>query len=66
MNFQQKIAVGVTDIAILVELAVSLYFSNKDPDNFTSVFLKYFFTMLIPTLILAKISIRRLGTAESA
>ena len=64
MNFHQKIAVGITDIAIIMELSLSLYLSNLDPDNFTSLFVKYFFIMLIPTLILAKIFIRRLGAKD--
>jgi len=65
MNFHQKIAIGVVDIAVLVELCLSLYFSNKDLENFTALFFKYFFTMLVPTLILAKVFIKRLGSAES-
>ncbi len=64
MNIQQKIAVGITDIAVLAELSVSLFLANKDLENFSSIFFKYFFTMLVPTLILAFVSIRRLGTAE--
>ncbi len=65
MNFHQKIAVGITDIAIIAELCVSLYLSNLDPENFSSVFVKYFFIMLIPTLILAKIFIKRLGAEDT-
>jgi hypothetical protein len=65
MNVRQKIAVGITDIVILVELCVSLYISSNDPENYSSVFFKYFFTMLIPTLVFARISIKRLGSGES-
>jgi hypothetical protein len=65
MNIRQKIAVGITDIAILVELCVSLYIASHDPENYSSVFFKYFFTMLVPTLVFAKISIKRLGLGES-
>ncbi len=65
MNLHQKIAVGVTDIVILAELSLSLYVANSDLDNFSSLFFKYFFCMLVPTLILAKISIKRLGSKES-
>ncbi len=65
MNFQQKIAVGVTDIAVLSELCLSLYLANGDLDNFSSLVFKYFFCMLVPTLILAKVSIKFLGSKES-
>lgn len=64
MNIQQKIAVGVTDIAVLAELSVSLFLANKDLENFSSIFFKYFFSMLVPTLMIGVFSIRRLGTAE--
>jgi hypothetical protein len=65
MNIKQKMAVAVIDILILVELCVSMYFAVKNPDNFTSVFFKYFFGMLIPTLIIGKIILKRLGSDET-
>ncbi|MEN6440448.1 MAG: hypothetical protein ABFD97_17885 [Syntrophobacter sp.] len=65
MNSQQKIAIGIVDVAVLAELCLSLYISNKDIDNFTPLFFKYFFSMLVPTLILAKVFIKRLGSGES-
>lgn len=64
MNMQQKITVGVVDIAILVELCVSIFVASRDPENLTSIFVKCFFAMLIPTLILAKVIIRKLRTEE--
>jgi hypothetical protein len=65
MNIQQKIAVGITDIAVLAELCASLYLANSDLDNFSSLFFRYFFSMMAPTLVLAAISIWRLGSSES-
>jgi hypothetical protein len=65
MNIEQKIAVGITDIVVLAELCGSLYWANRDMENFTALFFKYFFILLIPTLILAKILIKRLGSLES-
>ncbi|MHC1727154.1 MAG: hypothetical protein AB9866_14300 [Syntrophobacteraceae bacterium] len=64
MNTQQRIAVGITDIAILAELCFSMFFANKDLENFSSVFFRYFFSMLVPTLIIAWFSIKRLGSTE--
>jgi hypothetical protein len=64
MNFRQKIAVVVVDILVLVELCISIYFANLNADNFTPVFLKVFMGMLIPTLIAAKLVIRRVRSGE--
>ena len=61
MNFQQKIAVGIADVVVLIELCVSLLFANMDPDNLSSIFFKYFFSMLVPTLVLATVFVRRLA-----
>jgi len=55
MNKRQKIAVVILNILIITELFISMYLAHKDPENFSLVFFKYFFMMLIPTLILAKV-----------
>ncbi len=60
MNFHQKIAVGVTDVLVIGELCVSMYFAGQDPENLTPIFLKNFLCMLVPTLLLAKVTITRL------
>ncbi len=65
MNIRQKVAVGITDILVLVELCISLYVSSHDPDNFSSVFFRYFFSMFFPTVALAWFSIRRLAPEGS-
>ncbi|MDI6790493.1 MAG: hypothetical protein QME44_07385 [Thermodesulfobacteriota bacterium] len=64
MNFQQQIAVVAMDVALLVELCISMYFAQKNPENFTAVFFKCFLIMVIPTLILARIVIKRLRSRE--
>ncbi len=66
MNLQQKIVVIILDILLLVELCISMYFANKTPDMLTPVFIKYFFTMCIPSLILAKIGVRYFGSQEAS
>jgi len=48
------------DIFLIVELCVSMYFATKEPDLLTPLFLKYFFSMAVPTFIIAKIFIKRL------
>jgi hypothetical protein len=62
VNFRQKIAVGVADVAVLAELTLSIYFASFQPQAFTSHVFLYFFSMLIPTLALAIAGVRHLAT----
>ena len=48
----------------LIELAVSIYFANRNPGEFASVFFLMFFSLLIPTLILAYFVIKGLRSKE--
>jgi hypothetical protein len=64
MNFRQKVAVVILDVLIIAELCVSLYLGNQDPENLTPIFFKSFLTMVIPTLIIARVIIKRMGTPE--
>lgn len=66
MNTRQKIGVAVLDVLILIELGISIYLANKTPELFTPAFMKTFFVLAIPTLILARIVIKRLRTTESS
>jgi hypothetical protein len=52
------IRVVLVNVLVLVELCVAMYFANENPDDFTPVFFKVFFSLLVPTLILASISKR--------
>jgi hypothetical protein len=52
------IRVVVVNVLVLVELCIAMYMANKNPDEFTPVFFKVFFSLLMPTLILASISKR--------
>ena len=64
MNFRQKVGVAVLDVVVLVELAVSIYFANRNPGEFATVFFIMFFSLLIPTLILARFVIKGLRSKE--
>lgn len=66
MNLPQKIAVVILNLTILTELSFSLYLASQDQANLTAIFLKCFFTMLIPTVIAAKVLIKRLGDRADA
>lgn len=64
MNFRQKVAVGILDVVIIAEVCFSIYMGSRDPENLTPIFLKTFFTMAVPTLIIARIVIKRMRTPE--
>ncbi len=65
MNFRQKVAVGILDVVIIAEVCVSIYMGNRDPENLTPVFMKTFFILVIPTLILGRVIIKRMRTPET-
>ena len=52
MNGRQWMVVIVLDVLVLVELVISVYAAGLHQDDFTLVFMKRFFGMLIPTLII--------------
>lgn len=55
---RQQLAVICLDVAVLAEVAFSVYRASLDPEFFTPVFLKVFFSMLIPTCIIGVGAIR--------
>jgi len=52
------IRVVTVNLLVLAELCVAMYFANEYPEEFTAVFMKVFFSLLVPTLILAALSKR--------
>ena len=54
------VAIVVLDIAMLIELAVAMYFANQRHSDFTVVFLKTFFGLLIPTLLLWRQGVKKI------
>ena len=65
MNYRQKVTVVVLDVLIIVQLCVSIIVANQDIENFNPVFFKYFFSMVIPTLIIAKIAVKKFRSKEA-
>lgn len=64
MNFHQKIAVVVMDVLMLAELCLAMYVAHNHPENFTPVFFKIFLGLLIPTLIVTRVVVKRLRTPD--
>lgn len=57
-NGRQRLAVIFLDVALLAEVTVSVYRASLHPEAFTPVFLKVFFSMLLPTLAVGVLAIR--------
>jgi hypothetical protein len=51
INGRQWLVVIILDILILSEVALSVYLAAANPDDFTLIFMKRFFSMAIPTLV---------------
>lgn len=57
---RQWLLVAIMNLLVLTELCVSMYLAAADPDDFTATFIKAFFGMLIPTLVIGLLARRRL------
>ena len=65
MNLQQKVVVIITDILLIAEICISMYLSSQQtPENLTPTFIKSFALMCVPTLVIAKMAIKRLRSPE--
>ncbi len=60
VNTRNWLLVIVVDVLILVELAAAMYVASVHPDEFELMFMKSFFGMLIPTLVLSFLAKRML------
>jgi hypothetical protein len=59
-NPWQWILVIVMNLAVLKELCIAMYLATNDPEDFTAAFMKAFFGMLVPTLVIGFFAKRRL------
>jgi hypothetical protein len=62
MNGKQKLIVVVMDLLLLIELAVAVYLGYQHQENLTVIFLRTYVPSMLVTVILARISIRKLAT----
>lgn len=65
MNLGQKLTIVIMDLLLILELCISMYLANRQPDAFTLVFMRSFLMMCVPTLILTKILVGRLRSGDS-
>ena len=62
LNPRHWLLVIILDILILAELTAAMYLAAAHPDNFTPVFMKTFFGMLLPTLLVGFLAKRMVRT----
>ncbi len=60
MNFKQKLVVILANVLILAELTTSIYFSHQDQENMARNFIVSFVPLVLLTIILARIILKRL------
>jgi hypothetical protein len=63
MHTRNWLLVMVVDVFILVELAAAMYVASVHPDDFELMFMKSFFGMLSPTLVVSFLAKRMLRRA---
>ena len=63
MTPRQWWVVIILNVLVLAELCISMYLAAASPDDFTATFIKAFFSMLIPTLVVGVLAKRRLRPA---
>ncbi len=59
LNLRQIIVVILMNVFLLAELAFSIYLGHRDQENMAAIFLAYFIPMVIATLVLTRLLIRR-------
>jgi len=52
------IRIVTVNVLVLAELCIAMYIASQNPEEFQPVFFKVFFSLLVPTLILASITKR--------
>ena len=62
LNARHWLLVIILDVLVLAELTGAMYVAAAHPDNFTLVFMKTFFGMLLPTLLLGLLAKRMVRT----
>jgi hypothetical protein len=64
LSLPHLIRLAIINILVLAELCAALYMANENPEEFTPVFFKVFFSLLVPTLILGILSKRFIRPKE--
>ncbi|MFH1480121.1 MAG: hypothetical protein ABIG67_02550 [Pseudomonadota bacterium] len=66
LNLKQKMVVIIMDILLLGELAFCIYLGKQDPEDMAGIFLRTFLPMMIGTVVMARVFIKKLRSEEQA
>ena len=62
---RKVIAVIILDVVVVAELAFAMHAAGESEGDFTLAFLKVFFALLIPTLIMSRFVFKKLRASEA-
>lgn len=65
LNLKQKIVIILMNVFLLAEMTYSIYLGKQVPEDMTIIFLKTYIPMVIGTLLLSRVLIRRFGRASA-
>ena len=65
LNLKQKIVIVLMNVFLLAEMTYSIYLGKQVPEDMTIIFLKTYIPMVIGTLLLARILIRRFSRGSA-
>jgi hypothetical protein len=66
MNMKQRIVVIIADILLLAALTFSVYVAQQTPQEIALAFMKTFIPMVLCTLVLGRIFIKKFKSADAA
>jgi hypothetical protein len=65
LNLKQKVVIVLMNVLLLAEMTYSIYLGKQVPEDMTIIFLKTYIPMVIGTLLLSRILIRRFGRGSA-
>jgi len=65
MNMKQRIVVIIADILLLAALTFSVYVAQQTPQEIAFAFMKTFIPMVICTLVMGRIFIKKFQSADA-
>lgn len=65
LNLKQKVVILLMNVLLLAEMTYSIYLGKQVPEDMTIIFLKTYIPMVIGTLILSRVLIRRFGRGSA-
>ncbi len=64
LNLRQMIVVILMNLFLLAELSFSIYLGHRNQENMTAVFLTAFIPMVIATLLITRLLMKKVGRGK--